>query len=51
MAAKVVDFDPAQARFLVRNDELGVVAWRSRLFMRREDDNLRELEAARVHSL
>jgi hypothetical protein len=51
IAVKVVDFDPAQARFLVRNDELGIVAWRSRLFLRRDSDNAQEIEAARLLSL
>jgi hypothetical protein len=48
---KVVDFDAAQARFLVRNDELGVVAWRSRLFLHREDDHLEDLESAKRQCL
>jgi hypothetical protein len=43
----VVDFDATQARFLVRNEELGVVAWRSRLFLEREEDSGEEMEAAR----
>ena len=51
LEVKVVDFDAAQARFLVRNDELGVVAWRSRLFLRREDDNVQEMEAAKLECL
>jgi len=35
----------------VRNDEMGIVAWRSRLFLRREGDNLEEIEAAKLQSL
>jgi len=42
---KVHDYDPIQARFLVRNEEMGVLAWRSRLFIRREDDKRAALEA------
>ena len=48
---KVVDFDATQARFLVRNDKLGVVAWRSRLFLRRDDDDIKAMEEARLESL
>jgi len=48
---KVVDFDATQARFLVRNDKLGVVAWRSRLFLRRDDDDVKAMEEARLESL
>jgi hypothetical protein len=42
---QVHDYDPLQARFLVRNNEFGVVAWRSRLFIRREDDKREDLDA------
>ena len=45
---KVQDFDPFKARFIVRNAELGVETWRSRLFVRRDDDKRDELEAHKV---
>lgn len=44
---EVVDYDPVTARFLVKNDELGLEAWRSRLYLIREEDRGGELEAAR----
>jgi hypothetical protein len=44
---RVVDFDPAQGRFLVRNEEEQVVAWRSRLYLQTGDDRIEDLLAAR----
>jgi hypothetical protein len=48
---RIVDYDPAAARFLVRNEELRVEAWRSRLYLRRPGESGPELEATRVSCL
>ena len=45
---QVLDFDPFKARFLVRNSDLNIMTWRSRLYVRLLEDTIEDLEAHRL---
>jgi len=44
---QVLDFDPFKARFLVKNAEMNIKTWRSRLYVCLKEDKAQELEAHR----